>query len=193
MNSSAEPEVHIFGELLGAARLGVGDAFCRFRFVQENDGASEAWRCAEGTLSGQTQVEQGSRGHVVWNHPVDVHFFARSVAGWPRIDVSVWRLTPEGHQVPVGYGTCAVPTTNGLHGIQCSLWRPVGSLSDELSRIFLGFAPSLRKPAAVSQDLELRQRLKTASAGTVLLRLEVLTRNFPQHNVEIAEKHTIMM
>lgn len=45
---------------------------------------------------GQSQVDYGSQGLVVWNHPIEAHFFCSTMQGWPRILFEVYALDSYG-------------------------------------------------------------------------------------------------
>lgn len=48
---------------------------------------------SQGDVHGQTQTASSSFAHCApWNHPLDVHFAARSPLGWPKLEVQVHQL-----------------------------------------------------------------------------------------------------
>lgn len=62
-----------------------------------------AWRCVEGVIHGQTQVDEPQDGFMAkWGHPIgelccfvyvdntDIHLMTRGLQGWPKIYVEVW-------------------------------------------------------------------------------------------------------
>ena len=47
--------------------------------------------CLKGRIEGQTQVDKPEEGETsFWSHPIDVHFAARGLQGWPRILLQVY-------------------------------------------------------------------------------------------------------
>jgi hypothetical protein len=78
-----EPEVHIIGEIIGATDLSVDNSFCAFEVI-----AGKYWSCVGGDTRGQTQVDYpdaGSDSMVVWNHPLDIHYYTKTIEGWPKM------------------------------------------------------------------------------------------------------------
>jgi len=57
------------------------------------------WDLVEGTAGGQTQCDHPPEGEagVVWGHPVDLHYAAKSLVGWPKMwfQVRPTRFHPE--------------------------------------------------------------------------------------------------
>lgn len=44
------------------------------------------WVCVGGEESGQTQVDYpAAEEMIVWNHPIDLHYYTKSIEGWPKI------------------------------------------------------------------------------------------------------------
>lgn len=73
----------------------VASAFCRFRVL-----TGPGWVLLDGAPGGQTQAAVVDRsaqpflaaegGTAEFGHPLDVHFGATSVSGWPQLEVTVW-------------------------------------------------------------------------------------------------------
>jgi len=36
---------------------------------------------------------------IVWNHPLDMHFYTNSVQGWPKVMLETWKLDAFGGKV----------------------------------------------------------------------------------------------
>ena len=175
-----EPEVHVVGEIVGGVNFGTG-VCCKFTME-----AGKSWEHLGGHLNGQTHVDYPSDGTTaVWAHPIDVHFSARSMHGWPRILVQVWQMDTYGRIELTGYGFVHVPVAPGAHAIDVPTWRPLGSLREEIHAHFLGGAPQLRDIDILFQKAwSDRCRLLTQPSGTVQLRLAVVHRNFHKHDVD---------
>ena len=172
------PEVHIVGELLGAANFNLPNLFCRWTISPGGE-----WSMLAGEERGQTQVDVGDgSGYTVWSHPVDVHYSTVAVKGWPRFFFEVWHEDRYGRNELAGYGTCFVPTTPGEHNVECATWRPEGSAWDKLSSFFLGNKPRLERPSLVTTS-EDRFDLFAETAGRVFMRINVVTRGFENRGV----------
>ena len=96
------PEVHIIGEILEGYQFKSKNAFVKF-----NIESGKEWDCAEGDESGQTQVDYSNysnysnyprwfKDKYIWNHPIDLHYFIKSIQGWPKIIFQVGNLDDYG-------------------------------------------------------------------------------------------------
>lgn len=182
LSAKPQPEVHIMGEICGGTGFGDGKAVaCKWALE-----AGERWELLEGARGGQTQTDSGEGGSdtVVWAHPVDAHYVAGALQGWPRLLFQVWRLDDVGRLEVEGYGFVHVPTAPGVHELSCPTWRPVGTPAQELAAFFVGGAPSLTTTSVLFTAATERYRLVTAPSGTIHVRLEVLHRNMDLYNVE---------
>ena len=84
-----------------------------------------------------------------------------------------------------GYGICHLPTSVGLHEIECPIWRVVGSTLQEAYAFFLDIKPQLRDTKLIYETAQQdRHKICTVSVGSVKLRLSVLLRNFKKFNLE---------
>eukprot|EP00047_Mylnosiga_fluctuans_P006538 m.247560 g.247560 ORF g.247560 m.247560 type:complete len:176 (-) comp15424_c0_seq1:25-552(-) len=172
-------ELHIIGALQGGTRFPAASLFCKWQMV-----FGPAWRCVEGALHGQTQVDEPQDGETAkWGHPIDIHLASKGLQGWPKISVEVWHYDMFGRCELYGYGFCHVPTTPGMHELECVCWRPAGSVMDEAKAFFIGGGPQLVSSSIVHSGAD-RSRLRTVSAGVVKLRLGVIARNFARFGVE---------
>jgi B9 domain-containing protein 2 len=143
------------------------------------------WRVLEGTVEGQTQVDHPQDSNVAkWGHPIDIHLATKGLQGWPKLHVQVWHEDFYGRHEIYGYGVCHVPTTPGMHEIECVCWKPVGSFLDQMKSFFLGGGPELLSVDLIHSS-EKRQRLRTESTGNVCIKIGVILRNFDKFGVEV--------
>jgi hypothetical protein len=103
--------VHIIGEIMGASQMDrVDNAFCAWEIQTGSQvcrpesrdrpclakmsltrivmfiPSDPQWVCVGGEESGQTQVDYPmAEEMIVWNHPIDLHYFTKSIEGWPKI------------------------------------------------------------------------------------------------------------
>lgn len=82
-----------------------------------------------------------------------------------------------------GYGYLNIPTSPGVHELDCHTWRPIGSLKDRITQYFLGGTPQLKYPDLICSSLE-RYKLKTETMGIVKFELGVIFRNFDKFGVQ---------
>jgi Ciliary basal body-associated, B9 protein len=72
----------------------------------------------------------------------------------------------------------------GMHEVECPVWRPLGTDSQEAASFFLGANPILKSSAVVYGNAAERFRLVTAGTGTVHVRFEIIFRNMEAYGVE---------
>lgn len=191
-----EPEFNVIGEVESGTDFGSG-VCCKWEIEY-----GSCWEHVSGRLEGQTHIDYPSDGlSVVWSHPLDVHFVAKGMHGWPRLIVQVWRLDSDGHLEVVGYGFSHLPSIPGKHDLSLHLhlvstgvgphkiniatWRPVGTLKEEISAQFLGGTPRLRDIGFLFEKAwSDRCRLLTTASGTVNVTVDVVLKNFHLFGVE---------
>ena len=66
--------------------------------------------------------------------------------GWPKIHMQVWHQDGFGRNELYGYGHCHIPTSPGMHKIDCATWRPSGTLREQIMQTFVGGSPQLKTP-----------------------------------------------
>lgn len=77
-----EPELHIIGEIVGGTFPGAStdNSFASFTIKHGSE-----WILVGGDELGQTQVDYpigiDSSQFSVWNHPIDLHYYSRSISG----------------------------------------------------------------------------------------------------------------
>ena len=82
-----------------------------------------------------------------------------------------------------GYGFCHVPTSPGIHTIECPTWRPTGTTREQISQVFLGGGPQLKNPDLIYSGAE-RFNLRTIAMGKVKIQLGIIMRNFDKYGIE---------
>ena len=132
-------EVHVLGQVVGGSGFPAGVACKWFMDHGKN------WEPLGDTLlGGQSQVDYAPDGGMaVWCHPIDVHFAQGSVQGWPRLLFQVLQLDAFGRNEVIAYGFVNVPSAVGCFELECTTWRPVGSLQEEIGAFFIGGQPQL--------------------------------------------------
>jgi len=145
----------------------------------------KSWSFLAGDETSQTQYAAlDDDGCQLWNHPIDVHFAAASMQGWPRIVMQVWELDEYGRSVLSGYGFTHLPTNPGYHELEIRCWRPSGSLMEELQSFFLGTSSCLVDEQVIFGNAwEKRSQLTTISSGTIKMNIHVLLRFFNEQKV----------
>ncbi|KAL9182037.1 hypothetical protein ACHAXT_012380 [Thalassiosira profunda] len=174
------PEVHFIGEV--SEGVGFKDSFVSCKWSLE---WGKSWSFLAGDESSQTQYSaQDDDGVQVWNHPLDAHFAAASIQGWPRIILQVWELDEYGRSILSGYGFAHLPTNPGCHELEVRCWRPSGSMREELESFFLGTSSCLVDENVIfGKAWEDRSSLVTVSSGIVRMHVNVLLRFFGEQRV----------
>ncbi|ETO28739.1 hypothetical protein RFI_08389 [Reticulomyxa filosa] len=148
--SNKAPELHIIGEIVsGSNDLSTNcNCFCKYNITTGNE-----WECVSGSSKGQTQADYPSQSYwsffnrlfnlptlpYVWNHPIDVHYFMKTIHGWPKIVFEIGDIDSSGKKqiscLPLkmkdGYGVCFIPYSVGAHQIEVPIWRVVGTFEQE--------------------------------------------------------------
>jgi B9 domain-containing protein 2 len=177
------PEIHLLGEVRGAEGY----------FSSETVSCSwsidlgQTWISLAGSTSGQTQycIAQYD-GSLIWNHPLDLHLTAKTLNGWPRILLQLWKLDRYGRATVAGYGYCDTPCTPGVHESDVECWMPCGSFFEEIHSYFMGNPRDLKDSNYVFKEaLSSRCQLVTKSAGTIKICITTLVRYFDDQNVDI--------
>ena len=105
------------------------------------------------------------------------------ITGWPKIHFQVWHQDSFGRNELYGYGFCHLPTSPGIHNLECPTWRPSGTYREQVSQSFLGGGPQLKNPDLIYSGAD-RYKLHTVAMGTVHLQLGVILRNFDKYGIE---------
>jgi len=193
------PEVIFTGELVHGegfrgTQLGVA---CSWHFVWDDPWTllevtyhnnCNSWIVRQGNFRGQTQLAASTDCNAPWNHPLDIHFAARSPLGWPKLVMQVQELDEHGCSHVAGYGFCHLPVTPGSSELTVCCWRPTGSVRDEISAYFLGNTSRLTSYDIISAKAAWanRCRLVTIPTGKVILNLNVILRNF-EGNIDMLQ------
>lgn len=162
------------------------DAYVPNTFVNSQWGveAGSMWDVVEGEAGGQTHCCYPPEGEpsVVWSHPVDVHYAAKSLVGWPKMWFQVWHMDEHGLKDLCGYGFCHVPTGPGMHEVEVCTWCPEGTPLEKLQAFFIGGKPRLKYEEVIHSPGD-RFRLATRAAGVIKLQLGVCVKDFDKYNV----------
>ena len=172
-------EVHIIGQIVGASEFPSQRLFCKWGLH-----AGGAWKLIAGSKEGQTQTDTPDDDTVAyWSHPIDVHYAAKGIQGWPRLHLQVWHHDAYGRSELYGYGFIHIPTSPGAHKLECVTWKPNGTFQEEIMQYFVGGCPQLKSPDLIYNGAD-RYKLHTQAMGKVHLNLNIILRNFDKYGVE---------
>lgn len=171
-------ELHVFGQLVGGDGFPFTSLCCKWRLE-----SGSCFRLVQGNASGQTHCDSPNEDEMaIWAHPIDVHYAVKGVDGWPRLHLEVVAIDSYGRTEIAGYGCCMIPTVAGTHELTTHMWRPYGTMREQISTFFLGRAPELQHKDIVSSSTD-RFRLHTEPTGQVRLRISVLPKDFTRYGI----------
>lgn len=180
-----QPQVHFVGEILGGEGFPSG-VTCKWAI--EAGGEGTTWAKSEGLDRGQTQTDFAAEAGAgaVWSHPIDVHYRAGGLKGWPRLTMEVWRVDDHGRLEICGYGFAHLPSSPGAYTLRVPTWRPMGTAAEETAAFFMGGVPRLARASYVYSRRADRASFPTVASGTVVVEVMVVTRAMETHGVDIA-------
>ena len=82
-----------------------------------------------------------------------------------------------------GYGTCLVPTTPGIHSVECVTWRPAKGASESVFDGLLTPRLEFKDGVEMLLDHSRRQHQWGVTSGSVHLELSVLCRGLAGKNL----------
>jgi len=73
------------------------------------------WTLLSGKDSGETfeEIKEETEESIIWDHPFDIHYKAKTLRGWPKFMIEVWQVDSHGRYSIAGYGIATVPFTPG--------------------------------------------------------------------------------
>ena len=159
---SQSADAYFIGRIIGSSGFKDG-TFCRWWII-----CGEHWRLVNGLDRGQTQTDSPIDDSEVnvWSHPIDTHFEFSSIQSWPKLSFQIWEHDSLGRSYLGGYGFCDLPMSPGFHKIDINIWRPIGTLVEEITSKFIGGSPHLKELDIVHQPLD-RSRIKSESIGMI--------------------------
>lgn len=116
----------------------------------------------------------------IWNQPIDVSFAAVGLQGWPKIVLEIYETDSNNCVDLVGYGTCTLPLSPGLHQREVVVSRPRGSWTDDFQSSFLGGYPRYMHPDVITLG-DSRFGHETISTGVAHLSVHVATKNLEDY------------
>lgn len=85
----------------------------------------------------------------------------------------------------MGYALAPLPSTPGHTQVTVPVWRPTGTLREDLEAAFLGNKVQLKSDDVVGAEAwEKRLRIVTTSEGSVHLDLAVVLRHFHKFDID---------
>ena len=176
----------LLGEIVSGHGFGPHPIFAKFKIVP----GTQDWNLLRGHSEGQTQISApdprtGSKNEAAWVHPIDAHFEAGGLCGWPKLFVEVFKEDEYGRHVLAGYGTCWIPPSTGEKNFTIGTWVPEGTGWEKLASTFLGAPPQLEDPSTVYDGGVDRYNFRTKTSGFVTIRLNTIAKGFAEAGIEL--------
>lgn len=141
------------------------------------------WKVIEGDTEGQTATNSNLEKKSIFQHPLDIHYAIRGIAGWPKLTVEVLSVNSLKQFYPVGVGFQYLPHTPGTHRVKISLWRITScSLFDSIKEKFFTGGFTIVKKDLINSGTE-RYKLSTISSGYVEVELALVFKDFRKYNI----------
>eukprot|EP01035_Chromulina_nebulosa_P017004 gene17004-22503_t len=176
------PELHLIGSIISGSDI-IRD-FTEGAYLRYKIEYGTACEHISGDLIGQTHIAYQhnilSYNTLTYNHPIDIHLAELGISGNkpPLILIQCTRVDWHGRRLISGYGFAHIPTTNGYNKITIPLWRPTGSLEEELDSFFVGRSSALINSDPIYETAwKDRCRLVTTTAGEITIELYTITRH----------------
>jgi B9 domain-containing protein 2 len=176
-----KPEIHIFGQLIGAQDFETSDGlFCEIVFQ-----IGDTWELLSLPRCYQTQTAyKEDDDYFVWCHPIDIHLSVGDLGEWPRAMVKVWRLDENNKIDMLSYGMVNMPRTAGFHRLEVSTWIPMKDHKSAALSFFMGNQPKLVDSwTLLTNNDNARTYLTTSSSGKVIFELDVILKNFKELHI----------
>ena len=158
--------------------------FCKYDIVYGNE-----WKLISGQNGGQSQhacFGEGSTGYFVWNMPFQIKLNSDNPSNWPQLVISCYYPDFLGREIIKGYGTCYIPTTNGIHERTISMFCPLSSYSftSILAILFGEKAELINAPKIIAQG-DGREILRTKFEGRIKIKFNIHIDNLEENGYDI--------
>ncbi|CAK9108041.1 B9 domain-containing protein 2 [Durusdinium trenchii] len=177
----------------------IGELECGWDFpgLEVDDGLFVDYSCEAGMdwlpiarkegFVGQTQTcYADAHGVYVFNHPIDFHYIADSVASWPQLHLQVFKLDAAGRVETLAYGSMTLPNACGHREVTVRTWRPLQrNVLEEARTVSSTSGADGALPASRAEVLhgEVRSKMVTKTSGSILVALDTIFRNAGKHQI----------
>ena len=191
LENSQMAELYVIGSVSGGSDFDeTSRLYCKWKCVVDKNNSNTDhpahWMHVGGRVEGTTQQATLQYDRMlVWSHPIDIHYAFTSTVGWPRFYCEVWHVDDYDRHRLKGYGMCILPTTPGVHSVECVTWKPAKGAHQS---IFEGLVPS-RLEFAEGEDILLGQDKRQGqwglTTGSVHLDINILCRGLNGKSLEL--------
>ena len=178
----------IFLDIHGIIKEGTfpeGDQiFCKYDVVYDKN-----WEVVTGQNSGQSQhacLGEGTNGYFVWNMPFQIRLYSEEPSNWPQLVISCYYPDFLGREILKAYGTCYIPTTNGTHERNLSMFCPISSYGfTKLYEIIYGEKAELINAPRIMAMGDGREILRTKTEGNMKIKFNIHLENLEENGYEV--------
>jgi len=184
-------ELYIIGTVSGGSDFEETERlYCKWKCISDenntNDGPHNFWRVLDGTEEGTTQQATMQFEQLLhWSHPIDIHYAFTSTVGWPRFYCEVWHVDEYNRHRLKGYGTCMIPTTPGVHTVECVTWRPFSGPDNKVFEGLLTTREEFADGPKILLEGDKRTQQWGETTGSVYLELNILLRGLAGKNLRL--------
>jgi hypothetical protein len=165
--------LHIIGKICGGVNFDAPKIFLRYS-VKIGDN----FTLLKGKSDGETFLSCRHGDFIPLEHPIDLHYIAKAIRGWPKMLIEVWQEDNDGRNTIAGYGLLTFPVASGEFKLDINCWRPKGGFVEKL----LGTYPELQYKD-IMMCSKSRYGLQTESTGTIKLEVSMILKDFQYHGV----------
>ena len=178
----------IFLDIQGLIKEGTfpedDEIFWKYDIVYEKD-----WEVVTGQNSGQSQhacLGEGTNGYFVWNMPFQIRLYSDDPKNWPQLVISCYYPDFLGREILKAYGTCFIPTMDGDHERNLSMFRPISSYGfTKMYEIIYGEKAELINAPKIMALGEGREILRTRTEGSIKIKFNVKLENLEENGYEL--------
>ena len=178
----------IFLDIQGLIREGTfpedDEIFCKYDIVYDQD-----WEVVTGQNSGQSQhacLGEGTNGYFVWNMPFQIRLYSEEPKNWPQLVISCYYPDFLGREIIKAYGTCYIPTMDGNHERNLSMFCPISSYGfTKFYEIVYGEKAELINAPKIMALGEGREILRTKSEGSIKIKFTIKLENLEENGYEL--------
>jgi hypothetical protein len=178
----------IFLDIQGVIKEGTfpedDQIFCKYDIVYDKD-----WEVVTGQNSGQSQhacLGEGTNGYFVWNMPFQIRLYSDNPENWPQLVISCFCPDFLGREMLKAYGTCYIPTMDGTHERNLSMFCPISSYGfTKIYEIIYGEKAELINAPKIMALGDGREILRTQTEGRIKIKFNIHLENLGENGYEI--------
>ena len=97
------PQVHIIGKIKGGENFKANKIFLRYQIKT----GLHNFSLLKGKADGETFLAAKNGEFIPLEHPIDLHYIAKAIRGWPKMILEVWEEDDDGSEEDENWGSRA--------------------------------------------------------------------------------------